>query len=183
MTPGFAEWSDAPQRARIERLKLHDARPLDAPRVNEIQVAAGRTEVNLERLIADADRHLLVAECDGRVLGWAAIHYLSRSDGLAGRGHYLAGVTVDPPERRRGVGLALTRARLDWIWERADIAWYFVNAQNTVSIALHENLGFELVGTSAGVHGADFSGGLGLIFRAERPHAPENPPAKAKVPR
>ena len=154
---------------------LRDASPLDAQRVNEIQIASGRSEVDLVRLIADPARHTLVAECDDRVGGWAAIHYLPRSDGPAGRGHYLAGVTVDPAERRRGVGLALTRARLDWIWKRADVAWYFVNAQNTVSIALHESLGFELVGGSAGVHGGEFTGGLGLIFRADRPRERPTP--------
>ncbi len=182
MTSGFAEWSDAPHRARIERLTIRDARPVDAPRVNEIQVAARRSEVDLERMIADPDRHTLVGERDGRILGWAAVHYLQRSDGPAGRGHYLAGVTVEPAERRRRVGLALTVARMDWIWQRADVAWYFVNAQNTVSIALHESLGFELVGTSGGVHGAEFTGGLGLIFRAARPDAEERPPKKQKSP-
>lgn len=182
MGSGFAEWSDAPHRARFERLTVRDAHALDAGRLNEIQVAAGRSEVDLERLLADADRHTLVAEGDGEILGWAAVHYLPRSDGPAGRGHYLAGITVDPAARRRGVGIALTRARLDWVWVRAEVAWYFVNAQNTVSIAIHEHLGFKLVGTSAGVHGGEFTGGVGLIFRADRPSPPDPPMTKQKSP-
>jgi RimJ/RimL family protein N-acetyltransferase len=66
-------------------------------------------------------------------------------DDIAPPGYYLMGVFVVPNERRTGIGAALTQARLDWIANRAPTAWFFVNARNAASIALHERLGFEEV--------------------------------------
>ena len=64
---------------------------------------------------------------------------------IAPPGYYLMGLVVRPDHRRQGVGAALTRARIDWILKRADAAWYFANARNAASIALHEPFGFEEV--------------------------------------
>ena len=77
----------------------------------------------------------------GRVTGLAA--------GEAGpgtpAGHYLSGVLVDPAWRRRGIALALTRARLCWVFARADEVFYVAGADNTASLHLHAALGFQEV--------------------------------------
>jgi ribosomal protein S18 acetylase RimI-like enzyme len=43
------------------------------------------------------------------------------------------------------VGAELTRARLQWIAERADEAFYFTQEENHASIALHAPFGFREV--------------------------------------
>lgn len=58
-------------------------------------------------------------------------------------GWYLGGVIVAPDHRRRGIGRALTAARLTWLRARGDEAFYLTNRANRVSIALHEEFGFE----------------------------------------
>ncbi len=60
---------------------------------------------------------------------------------------------------------ALTRARLDWISNKADEAWYFANARNAASIALHESFAFEEVTRSVSFPRVAFDGGEGILFR------------------
>lgn len=117
--------------------------------------------------IADPLRLVVVALAGGTVVGWAKTHYWDRGDGPAEAGHYLCGVTVDPRWRRRGVARALTGARMRWIGQRASVAWYFVNARNLASIDLHRAWGFEEVARAGAFHGIAFSGGVGVLLRAE----------------
>lgn len=93
----------------------------------------------------DDDRRLvLVADHDEQVHGYASATFLNAEagDGLGVPGWYLSGVVINPASRRRGLGAQLTAARLDSIDEKADTAWYFVNAENRASIALHDKFGF-----------------------------------------
>jgi aminoglycoside 6'-N-acetyltransferase I len=75
-------------------------------------------------------------------------------------------LTVAADHRRRGIGRALTGARLDWIWQRSHDAWFVVNALNTASIDLHRDWGFEEVARGESFHGIAFSGGEGILFHA-----------------
>lgn len=117
------------------------------------------------------DRLLLVAERAGEILGygragpWTPPPDAPRNPAPAG--WYLLGVVVAPEHRRRGVGSALTRARLDWIAERASCAWYFASARNRVTLALHERFGFVEVTRDFRFPGVSFTGGVGILFRAE----------------
>jgi len=87
-------------------------------------------------------------------------------------GYYLTGVYVRYGERRRGVGAALIRSRLEWIGTRATEAWFFTNARNTVSIELHRRLGFEEVTRTFSFPGLAFEGGEGILFHCQL--APED---------
>ena len=80
-------------------------------------------------------------------------------------GDFLPGIVVDRSVRRRGVGMALTRARLDWIRERVNEAFYFTNKHNLASIELHRQLGFEEVFRDVWVPGCEFTEGEGILFR------------------
>lgn len=60
-------------------------------------------------------------------------------------GYHLIGVSVRPDMRRRGVGVALMRARMAWIAERAEVAWSFADASDPAALALHARCGFEAV--------------------------------------
>ena len=88
---------------------------------------------------------------------------------MAPCGYYLVGVIVAPPARRRGVGRALTEARLAWIGGRAREAWYFANAQNDASLELHRQLGFEEVTRSFWFPEVTFDGGEGVLCRVRLP--------------
>jgi ribosomal protein S18 acetylase RimI-like enzyme len=121
------------------------------------------------------DRLLVVAECADGVIGYGRVlRFAPEPDSptdIAPAGYYLMGPVVHPEHRRVGVGAALTRARIDWIGERADEVWYFANARNVASIALHESFGFEEITRSFSYPRVDFDGGEGILFRLPLPSA------------
>ena len=117
-----------------------------------------------------ADDFLLVAERAGTVIGYASAGTLDPAG--APSGFYLTGVVVAEEWRRRGVASELTRARLAWIAERTDEAFYVANERNRVSIALHEAFGFEELTREFAIPGVTFDGGAGVLFRiALRPES------------
>jgi ribosomal protein S18 acetylase RimI-like enzyme len=128
-----------------------------------------RTAQDWERAIDKAlagERLLLVAEIDGTIGGFAQAHRLDEHPiDHAPAGYYLTGVTVLPRYRRAGLARDLTLARLDWIKEKADEAWYFAAAENAASIRLHDELGFTEVARASSIHGVAFDAGEGVLFR------------------
>ena len=137
----------------------------------EVSIAARETQGSVQReAIVDADRLVLVAEVDGVIVGWAKTHLYDEASASAPAGHYLGGVNVLPKFRRKGIGSALTRARLAWIWEREAAAWYVANARNAASIGLHAHLGFSEVARSNEFHGTTFEGDVGILFCAIAPN-------------
>lgn len=101
-----------------------------------------------------------------QVVGWGQTSHHTAATDPAPTGHYLAGVTVDPGVRRRGIGTALTQARLDWVAGRAEEVFFVVNARNLASIALHRPWRFEEVARGPRLAGVTFEGGVGLLLRA-----------------
>jgi len=89
--------------------------------------------------------HRLVAVDDGRVVGWAALAPTSARECYAGVVEH--SVYVDRAHRGRGIG----RRLLEALVARADAAglWTIqtsVFPENAASVALHERLGFRVVG-------------------------------------
>lgn len=114
------------------------------------------------------DRLLLVAEVDGRIVAFAQSHFLEEHAVDHGpAGYYLTGVTVVPACRRAGLGREMTVARLDWINDRADEAWYFASLENRASIRLHSEFGFDEVRRAPVLHGVSFAAGEGALFRTD----------------
>ena len=135
--------------------------------------------VTLDRQIAAPDGAVFVAEVRGHVVGHA---YIARCEqpvdapaGAAPPGLYLLGLLVDPDWRRCGLGEALTDSRLAWAWERDSSAYYFANARNRSSIDLHARLGFYELTRDFSFPGATFTGGIGILFRADRPTSSSEP--------
>lgn len=144
----------------------------DVEAILQVQVRSGLSPSSAETLHAamlDPNRHVVVAERRGTVVGWAKTHYWEYDDGPAPAGHYLGGLTVSPEFRRTGLGLSLSAARLEWIWQRNAEAWYVTNARNVASIALHRRLGFEEAARAPRFHTTTFDGGTGILWRASRP--------------
>jgi aminoglycoside 6'-N-acetyltransferase I len=131
---------------------VRPAVPADLAAVNAVAREAGRPEWPADALTPRADRIAVDAlgqgcggdpslhgageggraegaPAEGALLGYAKTHRYPAPDGAAPAGHYLGGIVVHPAARRRGVGRALTEARLAWIWERADAAHYLANAR------------------------------------------------------
>jgi phosphinothricin acetyltransferase len=92
----------------------------------------------------------LVAEQDGRVLGYASTSAMRARH--AYRWSVETGIYLDPAAQRRGIGRQLLSAHLDLL-ERQGFATVVVGIAlpNEASIALHEKLGFTLSGVERGV--------------------------------
>jgi ribosomal protein S18 acetylase RimI-like enzyme len=140
----------------VERrgLSVREAVAADLPATARIIADEGEgTEeewvVRFAEVLADTNRLFLVAEVDGRVVGFGQARLVQRSTSehpdVAPDGWYLSGVTVASRHRRCGVALALTKARLDRLGDVA--VHYACEAENTATIALHERLGFVPAGT------------------------------------
>jgi GNAT superfamily N-acetyltransferase len=115
------------------------------------------------------EHHLIVAEHDGKVIGYARSSYFRHpeetSSNICPEGWYLTGVIVLAKYRRKGVAYQLTKKRLEWIAERADTAYYFANAKNKVSFDLHAKFGFEEVTRDFSYPGVEFEGGEGVLYK------------------
>ena len=90
-------------------------------------------------------RHRLVAEADGVIVGWAALSPTSTRECYAGVVEH--SIYVAEGSRGRGVGRALLEALI----VAADAAglWTIQTSifpENAASLALHERLGFRVVG-------------------------------------
>jgi len=126
-------------------------------------------EKYFDRSLDRATHQLLVAVRAGITLGYAKSQYFAPVTGapenVAPAGWYLTGVIVRPEHRRLGIGLGLTTARLDRIARTHTESFYFCNAKNAVSIALHERLGFAEHTRDFWFPKVHFEGGSGILFR------------------
>ena len=103
---------------RIREATVDDLRQVDA-----ICDASGRERWTPKMVVPARDRTVLAAIVDDGIAGIAKTHFHGEPEGGAPGGHYLGGVIVSPDHRRRGIGFALTRARLEWIWDRSSTAF------------------------------------------------------------
>jgi ribosomal protein S18 acetylase RimI-like enzyme len=139
--------------------------------------AAADWRQTLTRTARDGqERALFVAEAGGQVAGYGRV-VLVQADpnrlASAPPGWYLLGLVVDPAWRRRGIGEALTRARMAWVAERSGLLYYFTGHGNLASQALHERLGFtRLPGTWIPPGGRPDDAGSQQFYCADlgRPH-------------
>jgi ribosomal protein S18 acetylase RimI-like enzyme len=133
---------------------------------------------SLLRDVESLEHLLVVAEIEDEIVGYGrARSFEPARDAPVDTvppGYYLTGVFVLPGRRGLGIGTALTRARLDWIADRAGEVWFFANARNTASIELHRRFGFEEAERRFSFPGLTFEGGEGILFRLrlDAPHRP-----------
>lgn len=138
--------------------------------VSRVCAASARSRWTPTMLEDKPQRIVLVASIQDRIAGVAKTHFHPTSDGDAPAGNYLGGIVVAPEFRRLGVGASLTRARLNWIWADATVAYYFTNEHNVASIGMHQALGFQEVGRFGAIHGVSADDGVSrlVLFQAFR---------------
>lgn len=168
------------QNAILKKLHIRKAKTDDTAGIAEL--TAQREQRPILEVLAiindelarmeNSDRAILsVAEIDGRIVGFARATYFQPDDkapvNSCPEGWYLTGVIVDPEFRRAGIASKLTTSRLEQIAEKANQAYYFANAQNRVSIELHEKLGFQEISRDFSYPGVNFVGGQGILFRID----------------
>ncbi|MFV0451551.1 MAG: GNAT family N-acetyltransferase [Propioniciclava sp.] len=123
------------------------------------------------RRLADPDHRLFVAEVDGIVVGYGWVSFLRP---VLGGGHgapdgwYLSGIFVAPEARRRGLGCALTRARIAWALAREDEVYYVVSSADLASQRLHRSLGMVEVTRDFALPGQVFTRCEGILCRLDR---------------
>ncbi|GHG54431.1 hypothetical protein GCM10012320_25680 [Sinomonas cellulolyticus] len=124
-------------------------------------------------LVSSKDSVVLAAVSDDQVVGIAKTHFYEEPVGAAPAGHYLGGITGAPESRRLGIGSALTRARLEWIWTQSSTAYYFANEHNIASIQMHEALGFQPKGRAKEIRGVREDNGRAELILFEASTAPD----------
>lgn len=153
----------------------------DAPALARLtEQADGRSAAwvgSLEVQLRHPERHLVVAESDGVVVGLGRATRFDPTtpgpnapvdpDAVDDRllGWHLAGLVVDPGHRRRGLGRQLIEARLGWLRSRTDEVLYVTSVANLASRRLHASMGFEEIGEVASSPLAQFEGGRGVLAR------------------
>ncbi|MBQ3259234.1 MAG: ribosomal protein S18-alanine N-acetyltransferase [Clostridia bacterium] len=96
------------------------------------------SETALREELANPCAHFLVAERDGRVVGYVGCHH------MAGEG-YITNVAVHPDCRRQGVARQLLQEAL-LRWQHLSRVTLEVRVSNAAAIALYEGLGFVCEG-------------------------------------
>lgn len=147
---------------------IREASSGDLKGVDEVCDVSGRSRWSANLLELKQDRLVLIAKVEGKVIGVAKTHLHAEPDGDVPAGHYLGGIVVTPEYRRRGMGTALTKKRLDWIWSVSQTAYYFANGHNTASIRMHERFGFRELGRFSSIRGVTADGGRSklILFKA-----------------
>ncbi len=178
----FAEYEPAAQRRPVQArdLAIRKACLRDLPRLAQLsqQRHGGQEQDHLRswrsalQEAEDEERALvLVAVILGEQVAFGGARRIDPRDEPTDRavpaGWSLTGVIVYAGQRKRGLGHALTQARLDRIAERADCVYYFASAQNRATIDLHHRLGFVELTRDFSFPRVTFTGGVGILFRAD----------------
>jgi ribosomal protein S18 acetylase RimI-like enzyme len=156
--------------------RVRPATPADIGGLVGLVEAEGRDGAAMrerfETDLRDPERGLFLAMVGGGLAGYGRSSGFVPPEGappnVAPAGYYLGGLLVGSAWRRRGVGQALTQARMAWAFARAAEVWYFTNARNQASLALHAALGFVEVTRDFVYPGVSFEGGVGVLCHARR---------------
>lgn len=133
-------------------MTIRPARPEDAPAiaglVTQLGYEAAPREVaeRLERILSRRDQRFIVAESDGRVMGWVHVEAAESVD--TGVFAHVAGLVVDRAHRRHGVGAALMGAAEAWARQQGcPVIRLRSSSTRTPAHRFYEGLGYANVKT------------------------------------
>ncbi|PIQ25004.1 hypothetical protein COW36_16255 [bacterium (Candidatus Blackallbacteria) CG17_big_fil_post_rev_8_21_14_2_50_48_46] len=163
-----AQTSQAPLPLEIRAAQIEDLRAL-------AQLHAERNACPVERALEIMQRNLergqlyLAESPPKQILGYGqSLYFEAPADAppsCVPTGWYLMGLVVSPQARRQGMGLKLTKTRIEALRPLTDRIYYFANSLNRATQDLHAQLGFELLREKISFPGVDFSGGgQGLLY-------------------
>lgn len=127
--------------------------PSVTPEAVEAFVAAHLTEAAFEQYLSDPDRTVLVAERDGRLIGYAMLIAGSPPGEIAvwlshSPTQELSKIYLDPGAHGGGAGAGLMEASLRAAAEAgAAGVWLGTNQENVRALRFYEKSGFAIVGT------------------------------------
>lgn len=132
----------------MEDLTIRDAVLGDAPALTRLNQAAmgydypeAETGRKLEALLSDGRNKILVAETEGRLLGY--LHLVDYDVLYAEHMKNIMGIAVDPDCRRRGIGRALLTAGEAWARENGASAVRLVSGEErTGAHRFYQALGY-----------------------------------------
>jgi ribosomal protein S18 acetylase RimI-like enzyme len=151
-----AQKNDSEEIAKITFQRENNSKKYD---LNHY-VEKSKKEIN--SLETNDKLYLFVAEYNKQIIGFGRIKYYNNPSRW-----FLMGVIVSPNFRRMGIGKNLTIERLKFIKKKSNEIFYIVNAQNKVSIALHEKLGFKKIDEASTFLNVKFDGDKGFLFQYE----------------
>jgi GNAT superfamily N-acetyltransferase len=133
-------------------ISIRLARVSDADEISRLtaqlgyQVAASALRPRLARILARSDQQFLIAELDGRAVGWvhaAASEYIETEAFVV-----IAGLVVDGSHRRGGIGRMLIEHSEDWARKRGcSIVRLWSSAARTASHRFYGRLGYTKIKT------------------------------------
>ena len=148
------------------RVRVRDATAGDAAAITAVAATRGALpqdhRARVGAWVGDRSRHVVVAEVDGDVVGWAMLARWTGHDD-APEGWFVSALTVLPERRGCGTG---GRLLADVVRRGAGSPVHsVVNATNVASLAVHRRRGFTEVGRAARYAGIEFDGGTGVLLR------------------
>ena len=130
------------------RLARQEDAPAIAALVSQLGYDAARREVadRLARLLARSGQRFIVAEADGRLLGWVHVELADYVD--SGTYAQIGGLVVDRAHRRQGIGAALMAEAEAWARQQG-CAMMRLRSSSTRTPAhrFYEGLGYANVKT------------------------------------
>ncbi len=136
----------------VTQVALRPARPSDAPSIAELtrqlgyDVDAELLAPRLARMLARADQQILIAELDGRLVGWLhgeVAEYLEFGPFVV-----IGGLVVDRSCRRQGIGRLLMDAAEAWARHQGcSVVRLWSSSTRTAAHKFYESLGYADVKT------------------------------------
>ena len=110
------------------------------------EASTGEVTARLARLLARPDQHFIVAEIEGRLIGWVHVDVVEYIDSEPYA--HVAGLVVSRDHRRQGIGAALMAAAETWAREQGcAVIRLRSSATRTAAHRFYESVGYTNVKT------------------------------------